>query len=248
MPDRTVVEWDKDDLDALRMLKIDVLALGMLTCIRKGFELLRAHYGIGLRARHHPGRGRRPSTRCCAAPIRSACSRSRAGRRCRCCRGSSRAPSTTSSSRSRSSARGRSRATWSTPICAGATAAEPVRVPRPTSCARVLGKTLGVPLFQEQAMKIAIVAAGFTPAEADGLRRSMAAFRRSGQIERYHAKLVEGMVARGYDRDFAEAASGRSRASAITASPRATPPASRSSSTSRPGSSATTRTCSAPPS
>ncbi len=69
----------------------------------------------------------------------------------------------------------------------------------------MLGKTLGVPLFQEQAMKIAIVAAGFTPGEADGLRRSMAAFRRSGQIERYHTKLVEGMVARGYERDFAEA-------------------------------------------
>ena len=95
MPDRTVVEWDKDDLDALQMLKIDVLALGMLTCIRKGFELLRAHYGVGLRARHRPGRGRRRSTRCCASPTRSACSRSRAGRRCRCCRGSSRAPSTT---------------------------------------------------------------------------------------------------------------------------------------------------------
>ena len=69
----------------------------------------------------------------------------------------------------------------------------------------MLGKTLGVPLFQEQAMKIAIVAAGFTPSEADGLRRSMAAFRRSGQIEQWHEKLVEGMVARGYAREFAEA-------------------------------------------
>ena len=81
---------------------------------------------------------------------------------------------------------------------------EPVEFPS-DELREVLGKTLGVPLFQEQAMKIAIVAAGFTPAEADGLRRSMAAFRRSGQIERYHAKLVEGMVARGYERDFAEA-------------------------------------------
>ena len=247
MPDRTVVEWDKDDLDALRMLKIDVLALGMLTCIRKGFELLRAHYGVGLRARR-PSRPRtRPSTRCCAAPIRSACSRSRAGRRCRCCRGSSRAPSTIWSSRSRSSARARSRATWSTPICAAATAPSRSQFPSERAARAVLGKTLGVPLFQEQAMKIAIVAAGFTPAEADGLRRSMAAFRRSGQIERYHAKLVEGMAARGYERDFAERLlPARSRASAITASRRAMPPASRSWSTSRPGSSATTRTCSAP--
>jgi error-prone DNA polymerase len=68
----------------------------------------------------------------------------------------------------------------------------------------VLGKTLGVPLFQEQAMKLAIVAAGFSPAEADGLRRAMATFRRNGTIHNYEEKLVEGMVRRGYERDFAE--------------------------------------------
>jgi error-prone DNA polymerase len=80
---------------------------------------------------------------------------------------------------------------------------EPVVYPSPELEA-VLGKTLGVPLFQEQAMKIAIVAAGFTPAQADGLRRAMAAFRRHGHIERYQRMLIEGMVARGYQRDFAE--------------------------------------------
>ena len=68
----------------------------------------------------------------------------------------------------------------------------------------VLGKTLGVPLFQEQAMKIAIVAAGFTPGEADGLRRAMATFKRVGTIGTFQRKMVEGMVARGYERDFAE--------------------------------------------
>ena len=67
----------------------------------------------------------------------------------------------------------------------------------------VLGKTFGVPLFQEQAMKIAIVAAGFTPDEANGLRRAMATFRNAGTIHRYESKMVEGMVNRGYDRDFA---------------------------------------------
>ena len=123
---------------------------------------------------------------------------------------------------------------------------EPVTFPS-EELREVLGKTLGVPLFQEQAMRIAIVAAGFTPAEADGLRRAMAAFRRPGTLDRYREKLVGGMVARGYAPEFAERCFGaRSRASATTASPRATPPASPSWSTSRPGSSATTRTCSAP--
>jgi error-prone DNA polymerase len=68
----------------------------------------------------------------------------------------------------------------------------------------VLGKTLGVPLFQEQAMRLAVVAAGFTPGEADRLRRAMAAWRRNGSIDRFHAQFVEGMVANGYDTGFAE--------------------------------------------
>ena len=81
MDDRTVIEWDKDDLDALGLLKVDVLALGMLTCIRRAFDLLDAHYGRTTDARR-PSRARtRPSTTCCAGPIRSASSRSRAGRR-----------------------------------------------------------------------------------------------------------------------------------------------------------------------
>ena len=67
-----------------------------------------------------------------------------------------------------------------------------------------MSKTLGVPLFQEQAMKIAIVAAGFTPSEADKLRRAMATFRRVGTIQTFQAKMIEGMVAKGYDREFAE--------------------------------------------
>ena len=138
MDERTHVEWDKDDLDALGILKVDVLGLGMLTCIRKAFELCEKHYGLSFRMpstspasggeiRMHsqasisppfPPKSRR-SIACCAAPTRSACSRSRAARRCRCCRGCSRKNSTISSSRSRSCGRGRSRATWCILICAG---------------------------------------------------------------------------------------------------------------------------------
>ena len=83
-------------------------------------------------------------------------------------------------------------------------ATERRRVTFPSESLReVLGKTYGVPLFQEQAMKIAVAAAGFTPAEADGLRRAMATFRRMGTIQQYREKMIRGMIARGYEEDFA---------------------------------------------
>ncbi len=99
----------------------------------------------------------------------------------------------------------------------------------------MLDKTLGVPLFQEQAMKIAIVAAGFTPEEADQLRRAMATFKRVGTIGTFQRKMIDGMVANGYHATSPSAASTRSRASANTAFPKATPRASRCWSMSRPG-------------
>ncbi len=133
MDDRTYVEWDKDDLDALGILKVDVLGLGMLTCIRKAFEFVEKHYGEKLTLATHPERRKRPSTACCGAPTRSACSRSRAARRCRCCRGSGRRNSTTSSSRSRSCGRARSRATWCIPICAGGRASRRSTIRRRSS-------------------------------------------------------------------------------------------------------------------
>ncbi len=86
MADRTFIEWDKDDIDALGMLKVDVLALGMLTAIRKSFDLIERHYGRALTLATVPAEDRQ-STRCSARPTRSACSRSKAARRCRCCRG-----------------------------------------------------------------------------------------------------------------------------------------------------------------
>ena len=81
MEDRTVIGWDKDDIDALGILKVDVLALGMLTCIRKGFDLLAAHHGTALHPRDACRPRTRRSTTCCAGPTASASSRSRAGRR-----------------------------------------------------------------------------------------------------------------------------------------------------------------------
>ncbi len=202
MPGRTVVEWDKDDLDALKMLKIDLLALGMLSCIRRAFELLRAHYGLELDLARVPAED--PAV---YAMLQKADSigvfqvESRAQM----------------SMLPRLKPRsfydlvievaivrpGPIQGDMVHPYLRRREGLEPVTFPSP-ELAAVLGKTLGVPLFQEQAMRIAIVAAGFTPAEADGLRRSMAAFRRRGQLERWHRKLVEGMVARGYERAFAE--------------------------------------------
>jgi hypothetical protein len=160
--------------------------------------------------------------------------------------------STISSSRWRSCAPARSRATWCIPICAAGRASRP-SIPRPSpehgppdELEQVLGKTLGVPLFQEQAMKIAIVAAGFTPGEADKLRRAMATFKRVGTIGTFQTRWSRAWWRAATSAISPSAASARSRASANTAFPRATPRASRCSSTPRPGSSATTRTSSAP--
>ncbi|MFO1049434.1 MAG: error-prone DNA polymerase, partial [Geminicoccaceae bacterium] len=203
MPERTVVEWDKDDLDALKMLKIDVLALGMLTCIRKAFELLRAHYGIAFELATLPPED--------AAVYEMLCRADSIG----VFQVESRAQM---SMLPRLKPRsfydlvievaivrpGPIQGDMVHPYLRRRDGSEPVVFPS-DELKEVLGRTLGVPLFQEQAMKIAIVAAGFTPAQADGLRRSMAAFRRSGQIEHYRSMLIEGMVARGYDRHFAEA-------------------------------------------
>ena len=202
MPKRTVVEWDKDDLDALRMLKIDVLALGMLSCIRRAFELLRSHKGLDLDLAGIPAEDPAVYDMLCQADSIGVF------------QVESRAQMTMLP-------RLRPRTLYDLvievaivrpgpiqgdmvhPYLRRRDGKEPVVYPS-RELEGVLGKTLGVPLFQEQAMRIAIVAAGFTPTEADGLRRSMATFKHSGTLDRYHAKLVEGMVARGYERDFAE--------------------------------------------
>ena len=314
MDDRTMVEWDKDDLDALGILKIDILALGMLTCIRKAFALLGRHYADELAAsdaappaypRFHPmhdgewdGAGpaapsiavdprNLPAFGATAAspfpphiPAKAEIHRkARPGTDDR--QAWKEAEEWTGSGPSQADPEDHAAATalsepWpvtlaSIPegdaavydmICRADTLgvfqiesrAQMTMLPRlrprefydlvievaivrpgpiqgdmvhpylrrrqgkervvypspapehgpPDELEQVLGKTLGVPLFQEQAMRIAIVAAGFTPSEADRLRRAMATFRKVGTIHTFQEKMVEGMARRGYDRAFAE--------------------------------------------
>jgi len=202
MEKRTTVEWDKDDLDALGLLKVDVLALGMLTALSKGFKLLDKHYGERLTLADIP-----PEEACVYAMIQRA--------------------DTIGVFQIESRAQmsmlprlkpanyydlvievaivrpGPIQGDMVHPYLRRRQGLEDVSYPS-EELEAVLSKTLGVPLFQEQAMKIAIVAAGFTPSEADQLRRAMATFRRSGTIQTLQEKMIEGMVTNGYPREFAE--------------------------------------------
>jgi error-prone DNA polymerase len=202
MADRTVIEWDKDDIDALGILKVDVLGLGMLTCVRKGFDLLRHHYGRDLELADIPeGDEATYEMLSRADSLGTFQVESRAQM----------------SMLARLKPRnfydlvievaivrpGPIQGDMVHPYLRRREGKEPVVFPS-TDLERVLGKTLGVPLFQEQAMKIAIVAAGFTPEEADQLRRSMATFKNKGNVSEFYDKMVSGMIKRGYDADFAE--------------------------------------------
>ena len=202
MEDRTVVEWDKDDLDALGILKIDVLALGMLTCIRKGFDLLATHYGKRYDLATIPAEDVATYDMICQADTVGVFQiESRAQM----------------SMLPRLKPRdfydlvievaivrpGPIQGDMVHPYLRRRNGEEQVSFPS-KELDDVLGKTLGVPLFQEQAMKIAIVAAGFTPSEADQLRRAMATFHKNGQIHGFREKMIGGMVARGYEAGFAE--------------------------------------------
>jgi len=201
MEERTTIEWDKSDLDALGILKIDVLALGMLTALAKSFALLDRHY----------------CERLTLATISSeeACVYQMIQR-----------ADTIGVFQIESRAQmsmlprlkpakfydlvievaivrpGPIQGDMVHPYLRRRQGLEPVVYPS-KELEDVLSRTLGVPLFQEQAMKIAIVGAGFTPAEADKLRRAMATFRRVGTIQTFADKMVRGMTAKGYDPDFA---------------------------------------------
>ena len=202
MEDRTVIEWDKDDLDALGMLKVDVLALGMLTCLHKGFDLIRCHYGRDLDHATVPSED--PAV---YAMLQKADS----------------IGVFQVESRAQMSflPRMKPKNFYDLVIEVAIVRPGPIqggmvhpylrrrngeeKADYPSEELReVLQRTLGVPLFQEQAMQIAIVAAGFTPAESDRLRRAMATFRRLGTIHTFRTKFIDGMVERGYERDFAE--------------------------------------------
>ncbi len=207
MPDRTFIEWDKDDLDTLQLMKVDVLALGMLTAIRKSFDLMRLHDLGDMTLDRVP-----VEDKATYAMLQKGDS----------------IGTFQVESRAQISMLPRMKPkklydlviqvaiVRPGPIQGGMVhpylrrrnGEEKAELPgppgNPDELKEVLGKTLGVPLFQEQAMKLAIVAGGFSPAQADGLRRAMATFRRTGEVSNYQADLIEGMVERGYERDFAE--------------------------------------------
>jgi error-prone DNA polymerase len=201
MEDRTVIEWDKDDLDQLGILKIDILALGMLTCIRKAFALIEKHYGHRFELATIPAED--PAvyemlSRADSLGVFQVESRAQM------------------TMLPRLKPRefydlvievaivrpGPIQGDMVHPYLRRRSGREPVDYPS-EALRRVLGKTMGVPLFQEQAMKIAIVGAGFAPEEADRLRRAMATFKRNGDIHLFRDKFIAGMVENGYERDFA---------------------------------------------
>ncbi len=202
MKDRQVIEWDKDDIDVLRFMKVDVLGLGMLGCMRRAFDLLDEHRGERLDLATIPAED--PDT---YTMIRHADTL-----------GTFQIESRAQMSMlPRMKPRtfydlvievaivrpGPIQGDMVHPYLRRREGLEPAHYPKP-ELERVLGKTLGVPLFQEQAMQVAIACAGFTPSEADQLRRSMATFKFTGGVSHFRDKLIDGMVARGYSREFAE--------------------------------------------
>ena len=210
MDERTFIEWDKDDIDALGLMKVDVLALGMLSCLRRGLDLLKEHYGADYALATLP-----PDDPAVYDML-------------------SRADSIgvfQVESRAQMSMlpRLKPRCFYDLVIEVAIVRPGPIQgdmvhpylrrrdgiekedypSPHPDQgpadeLKDVLKRTLGVPLFQEQAMQIAITAAKFTPDEADGLRRAMATFRHNGTVHLFRDKFINGMTARGYERDFAE--------------------------------------------
>ncbi|MCF8707617.1 error-prone DNA polymerase [Rhizorhapis sp. SPR117] len=202
MEDRQIIEWDKDDIDALKFMKVDVLGLGMLGCMNRAFNLLKEMKGIkvGMADLQDDDPG-------VYAMIQKA--------------------DTLGVFQIESRAQmsmlprikpnkfydlvievaivrpGPIQGDMVHPYLRRREGKEKPEYPKPELRA-VLEKTLGVPLFQEQAMKVAIVGAGFTPAEADQLRRAMATFKLTGGVSHFYDKLVGGMVERGYPQDFAE--------------------------------------------
>jgi error-prone DNA polymerase len=202
MPGRTVLEWDKEDLDALGILKIDILALGMLTCVRKAFELIERHCGRTLTLATVPAEDPAVYDMLCEADsvgvfqVESRAQMTMLPRlKPRCFYDLVIEVAIVRP--------GPIQGDMVHPYLRRRRGEEAVEFPS-RELEGVLGKTLGVPLFQEQAMKIAIVAAGFTPSEADALRRAMATFRRSGTIHGFRDKFISGMIGRGYAADFAE--------------------------------------------
>ncbi|SIS54850.1 error-prone DNA polymerase [Paracoccus saliphilus] len=202
MKDRTMVEWDKNDLDALDILKVDVLSLGMLTCLRKAFDLLRDHYGEDRTLATVP-RDDDPTydmiQRADTIGVFQIESRAQMSMLPRL-RPKNFYDLVIEIAIVRP---GPIQGDMVHPYLRRRSGLEKIEYPKPELEA-VLSKTCGVPLFQEQAMKMAIVAAGFSPAKADRLRRAMASFRHTGTIDAFREDFINGMTANGYEPDFAE--------------------------------------------
>ncbi|KQW85822.1 DNA polymerase [Devosia sp. Root413D1] len=207
MESRTIVEWDKDDIDALGILKVDILALGMLTCLRRSFELLHQHYDRDVTLPQLMAEETQPQVK---APVY---------------RMTHRADTIgvfQIESRAQMSMLPRLKPVEFYDLVIEVAIVRPGPIqggmvhpylkrrqglekiePMPPDLYAVMKRTYGVPLFQEQAMQIAIVAAGFTPGEADKLRRAMATFRRNGTIHTLKDRFLSGMKTNGYAEDFA---------------------------------------------
>jgi error-prone DNA polymerase len=202
MEDRTNIEWNKDDIEALGFLKIDVLALGMLTCIRKAFDIAKQKYDLDLTLANIPQDDPAVYEMVSHADtigvfqIESRAQQSMLPRlRPKCFYDLVIEVAIVRP--------GPIQGDMVHPYLRRRNGEEPVVYPS-KELEEILGRTLGVPLFQEQAMKIAIVAAGFTPAEADELRRSMATFKAKGKISYFKDKLIRGMTGNGYSPEYAQ--------------------------------------------
>jgi error-prone DNA polymerase len=200
MEDRTVIEWDKDDLDAVGLLKVDVLGLGMLSCLRRAFEMLRTHYGVerDLSMQDEDEAVYRMIQRADTIGVFQIESRAQMSMLPRL-RPKEFYDLVIEVAIVRP---GPIQGDMVHPYLRRRQGIEPVQYHSPELEA-ILHKTLGVPLFQEHAMRIAIVAAGFAPAEADKLRRAMATFKRVGTIKYFRDKFINGMTSRGYPSEFA---------------------------------------------
>ena len=202
MENRTVIEWDKDDIDALGILKVDILGLGILTCLHKSIDLIKLHYGKKINLSKIPKDDSKVYKMLCQADTIGVFQ---------------------VESRAQMSMlpRLKPQEFYDLVIQVAIVRPGPIQgdmvhpylrrrdgqeeVTYPSEeLYQVLGKTLGVPLFQEQAMRIAVVGAGFTAAEADALRRAMATFRKTGLIHKFRIKMIHGMRARGYTDSFAK--------------------------------------------
>jgi error-prone DNA polymerase len=202
MLDRSVIQWDKDDLEELGLMKVDVLALGMLSMLRRGLELVGQRRGTVFEMQDIPPDDKPTYDMICKADTVGVFQ---------------------IESRAQMSMLPRMKprrfydlvievaVVRPGPIQGGMVhpylrrreGKDPVHYPSP-EMERALSRTLGVPIFQEQVMQVAILAAGFTPGEADQLRRAMAAWKRKGGLEKYYERIVGGMLARGYEQSFAE--------------------------------------------